>query len=255
MIVEAAVWVVFGERGRTKLRADRLLETQQLPDHRDLGHGDCFHDGQTVLQCVAQDIIKNISRDGRRSDTITSDMVDLMVHRALAEKDDRDRAGQLLTKMKRKVFTRTLEVVSLDSVPSPGPVETPSQPHLPLAPSPQQPLEEERLEPTTVSSSSGADIGTEISNPTASPHHLGKIPLMPIPDIPTPEEPSPSTDMKVFFPKVTISELVQWRQKLREGITEQLPGWDSAKDLLNGRDFVSIHLLSVLCPNLLIKRR
>ncbi|KAI4592710.1 hypothetical protein KJ359_010469 [Pestalotiopsis sp. 9143b] len=180
IIVEAAVWVVFGERGRTNFRQNRIQETHRLPDHRDLGHGDCFHDGQMVLQCVAQDIIKNIEKDGRRVDTITPAMVALMVQCALTEKQDRNRAGQLLNKMKRKVFARPPAATAIDT----------------------------------------------------------NIEAEPIPIIPEQKKPPSSTDMKVFFPRVTIDELAEWIKDTKYGIIRQLPGWDSAKQLLHGREFL-----------------
>lgn len=177
MIVEAAVWVVFGPRGRRRLRHDLQIETLQVPNHRALVHGYSFHDGKTVLQYIARDTVKNIEENGRRVDTITPAMVDLMVRHALTEKQDRDHAGQLLNKMRRKVFA------------------TPP-------------------------------------NPTA----VG------------PSQPPSSQDMEVIFPKVTIDELVKWMEERKMGNIKQLSGWDSAKELLRGRDFVSTSIFHFPLP-------
>lgn len=237
MIVEAAVWVAFGERGRTNFRENRLVETRQLPDHRDLGHGDCFHDGQTVLQCIAQDIIKNMERDGRRSDTITPKIVELMVEHALIEKQYRDRAAQLLGKMKRKVFTKTIEVVKPDPVLSP-PAETLPQLRPAPVPPPQQPPTRKRTQPIHMNGPShpNSDAG---SSKSSSYQNTGKLHLTSRPVTPRPQAPPSNTDMRASFPKVTIDELVKWIEDTKFGIIKQLPGWDSAKQLLRGRDFVS----------------
>ncbi|KAK8124371.1 uncharacterized protein PG998_000130 [Apiospora kogelbergensis] len=83
ILLEAAVWVSFGEAERLAFRDRRINETSKLSDeHWNIGCSDTFHDGSEPLKCV-QDVLEKIRDDGRRCDTLTPEIVDYILRDCL----------------------------------------------------------------------------------------------------------------------------------------------------------------------------
>lgn len=92
---EAVTWSVFGSTGLDKYRDARKDEVSKSPSFKD---GDCFHDGEKVLQAVAKSHKKAI--DGaRRFDKLTEKIVGMISEHMLCENPQvRLSAWQLLAK-------------------------------------------------------------------------------------------------------------------------------------------------------------
>jgi hypothetical protein len=89
---EAAVWIADGYKGLVDYRRQRLAETDRIL----FKAGDCFHDGERILQSVL-DAHRDIEDRLRRSDYITKDVLESMVDEMLWE-EDRPNAKALLRK-------------------------------------------------------------------------------------------------------------------------------------------------------------
>lgn len=93
---EAARWVATGKRGLLAYRQARLSETEKIPDFED---GNCFHDGQHVLQAVRNSHEATMS-SLHEEDTITQRVLERMVDEMLqSEPDTRPNAKQLWAKV------------------------------------------------------------------------------------------------------------------------------------------------------------
>jgi hypothetical protein len=79
---EAAIWIADGYDGLTDYRDQRRFEMEITP----LRNGDCFHDGEQVLQSVL-DMHGDIESRLRKSDYITKDVLDSMADEMLWEED------------------------------------------------------------------------------------------------------------------------------------------------------------------------
>lgn len=248
IIIECAVWVEFGKRGLDEFWNSRLRETSQSDGHRELGHGACFHDGVKLLKCVGEDVADKLKRNRRICDTITPAMVDLMVQCALVEENVRDRAQQLIGKMKMQKCL----------------------PPEPVTPKTAQPVAEHSDANTTGRFSSETQLsgqmhrqgpGSNFSNNLSRNNTVAVVTTGPIKrpavekseTFPTGNSPlvngsnSVRSGMTVsnitaqaLSTKVTIKDVVKWIEDTKRGIETQLPGWDSARKLLGGRDFFLI---------------
>jgi hypothetical protein len=103
---EAAMWIVDGYKGVVDYRRQRMAKTDKIPNFKG---GDCFHDGERVLQAVL-DAHKDIEQRLRRSDYITKDVLDSMVEEMLWD-EDRPGAKALWRKAER-VLTRARQRLS-----------------------------------------------------------------------------------------------------------------------------------------------
>lgn len=107
VLIEAAVWVCFGRRGRIDFQQRRRDENNEVaPEQRDLGRSDCFHDGRARLRTVDQ-VLDLVQRDGRRSDELTPKIVRLVLDHLLVEKDSRYCARLLATELGKIIQTTT----------------------------------------------------------------------------------------------------------------------------------------------------
>ncbi|KAK6085916.1 hypothetical protein SCUP234_02823 [Seiridium cupressi] len=99
ILLEAAVWVSFGEHQRQAFRLAREQETELLFDHWPQGRSDCFHDGVDALQIVRA-MGERVQKAGRRCDLITTQIVDYVLSVVLIPKEQRrDNIRQILTKL------------------------------------------------------------------------------------------------------------------------------------------------------------
>ncbi|KAK8019108.1 hypothetical protein PG990_004246 [Apiospora arundinis] len=121
ILLEAAVWVSFGEVARQSFREDRIRETRELSDeHQAIGNGDAFHDGEKTLKCV-QAIHKRIFDEGRRSDDITHQIVWYILKECLVEQELRPSAMQIRGKLREMLLQRhSTDPHGLPSSPSSG---------------------------------------------------------------------------------------------------------------------------------------
>ena len=110
---EAAIWIAEGYKGVVDYRKRRMAETDRIL----LKGGDCFHDGEKVLQSVL-DAHRDIEDSLRRSDYITKDVLESMVDEMLWE-EDRPNAKALLRKAemlssraRQKLSAKTGEEIS-----------------------------------------------------------------------------------------------------------------------------------------------
>lgn len=111
ILIEAAVWVVFGERGRVEFQERRKKENTEK--NRALGRGDCFHDGSNRLESVVEtfDLIR---RHGRRSDGLTPEIVNLVLDHVLVDQQPRYNARLLYNALER--LTSAAEELSVNLV-------------------------------------------------------------------------------------------------------------------------------------------
>ena len=107
VLIEAAVWVSFGRRGRIEFQQRRRDENNEVsPEQRDLGRSDCFHDGKTRLKTVGE-VLDLIQRDGRRSDELTPRIVKLVLDHLLVEEGSRYNARLLSTELGKMIRIAT----------------------------------------------------------------------------------------------------------------------------------------------------
>lgn len=107
VLIEAAVWVCFGQRGRVEFQQRRRDENDEVaPEQRDLGRGDCFHNGTTRLKAVSE-VLNLIQRDGRKSDELTPKIVKLVLDHVLVDEDSRLDARILSTVLGKMIRTTT----------------------------------------------------------------------------------------------------------------------------------------------------
>ncbi|RFU24317.1 hypothetical protein B7463_g12025, partial [Scytalidium lignicola] len=135
---EAAMWIADGYTGLQDYRAQRAVETETTF----FKGGDCFHDGERVLQSV-HDAHRDIEDRLRRADYITKDVLDSMVEEMLWE-EDRPTAKALARKadMVSARARQRLSAVAGDDFPRPESrlrrmlPPRPPQPNIPLPPIP-----------------------------------------------------------------------------------------------------------------------
>jgi hypothetical protein len=106
---EAAVWIADGYRGLLNYRQQRTAESDRIL----FKGGDCFHDGERVLQSVL-DVHADIEDRLRRSDHITKDALDTMVDEMLWD-EDRPNAKALWRKAEM-VLSRARQKLTINSI-------------------------------------------------------------------------------------------------------------------------------------------
>lgn len=107
VLIEAAVWVCSGRRGRIEFQQRRRDENNEVaPEQRDLGRSDCFHNGTTRLKAVSE-VLDLVQRDGRRSDELTPKVVRLVLDHLLVDEDSRYGARILSTELGKMIRTTT----------------------------------------------------------------------------------------------------------------------------------------------------
>ncbi|KAK7949511.1 hypothetical protein PG988_016150 [Apiospora saccharicola] len=74
ILLEAAIWVSFGEPDRQRFRDRRICEIARLSDDPQALDSDAFHNGSKALMCV-EDVHRWILSDGRKCDNFTPDIV------------------------------------------------------------------------------------------------------------------------------------------------------------------------------------
>jgi hypothetical protein len=129
------MWIADGYKGLLDYRKQRMAETDRIL----FKGGDCFHDGERVLQSVL-DAHRDIEDRLRRSDYITKHVLDAMVDEMLWE-EDRPNAKALSRKaeMVSSKARQRLSVNTGDSFSRPGSAASRTLPPNPLPP-PTQPL-------------------------------------------------------------------------------------------------------------------
>jgi hypothetical protein len=272
ILIEAAVWVSFGKQGRLNFRELRKQETSSLPDHRKLGRSDCFHDSEGPLGCVKR-VHEQVLKNGRRCDTITANVVALVLDHALIPEKERTGARQLLARMKKILHTAQeaipLSRSSVSQTPSPtnsgsrplSDIITPFDLRHPTSPPSYGPdrrpfSNQLGLMPTMPFQIGEADAASTLPPmlvqkvPVASPRHSIGSDMPNIPDSsPTMNQVEAnqaqntqisSTVMQSPYPHVTLIELSQWIKDKKDGVNRTLPGWEAAKRELQGRDVVGL---------------
>ena len=133
---EAAMWIADGYKGLVDYRKQRSAESDRVL----LKGGDCFHDGERVLQSVL-DAHADIEDRLRRSDYITKLVLDSIVDEMLWE-EDRPNAKALLRKSEvvSSKARQRLSVNSGDEFARPGSSQSRPLPLPRLQPPPTQPL-------------------------------------------------------------------------------------------------------------------
>lgn len=135
---EVAMWVADGYKGLLDYRQQRLSETERIS----FTGGDCFHDGERVLQAVL-DAHMDIEDRLRRSDYITKDVLDSMIDEMLWEEDRPSakalvrKADMVLSRARQKLAATSNDELSRtgSSLSRPTPpvrLQPPSQPLPPL---------------------------------------------------------------------------------------------------------------------------
>ncbi|KAK8048189.1 serine/threonine protein kinase [Apiospora phragmitis] len=120
ILLEAAVWLTFGEPGRLSFQNQRKREISTLPDeHRSIGCSDAFHNGEGVLKCV-QDIRQKIYADGRRCDEITFKIVDHVLSDCLVDGQERATALRIRSKLANIIHRRSTNLADLPPSPASG---------------------------------------------------------------------------------------------------------------------------------------
>lgn len=105
VLIEAAVWVCFGRRGRAEFQQRRRHENDEVaPLQRALGRSDCFHNGNTRLKTV-EEVFDLVRKDGRRSDELTSKVVRLVLDHLLVDENSRFEARILSTELEKIIRT------------------------------------------------------------------------------------------------------------------------------------------------------
>uniref|UniRef100_A0A0B7KEL8 Protein kinase domain-containing protein n=1 Tax=Bionectria ochroleuca TaxID=29856 RepID=A0A0B7KEL8_BIOOC len=231
IIIEAAVWLTFNERGRQDFRNKRIEEISKLPDLRNLGYGDCFHDGSVALKCVTE-YVNLMKLHGRPSDKITPEIVNLATENLLVEEDSRINSLNLHSRL-RAILNDKRSSEKLDPTHSLEAYQTKS-PSIVGSGMPQQILTGQplRSEPGEMApfEMSGDEKISKVSTPGPSstqPVGPGKL---------IESNPSSADEAEVY-----IDQLSSWiKSKKTQWHNDELPGWKLAQGQLKGRDFVSL---------------
>ncbi|CRK39402.1 hypothetical protein BN1723_007607 [Verticillium longisporum] len=121
IFIEAAVWVIGGNPEQVKFANQRRKENSSR--HRNVGHGDYFHDGNSPLPCVV-DTLRLAQGECRHDDYVTPLIVECLLE-VLQEKkpESRPEANQLLSCILRVI--RDAQAPLQASIPTP--TENPSR--------------------------------------------------------------------------------------------------------------------------------
>ncbi|CAG9996137.1 unnamed protein product [Clonostachys byssicola] len=218
IILECAVWISLGERGRLDFIEGRMAETDPLSDYEKSGRRDCFHDGREILRCV-HDFGQQIKDHGRRDDEITSKMFDLAIKELLVEKDKRQSAGRVYSAMKKIIDTEADRRRTSLSTPTNGALTG------------QHSL------------ITGKPV---IASPTSEQEHVLSYTSHIVLEGRSPVSES-NLEMLTAEPRLsrkespTIGTVIKWIEKKKvDGDTPELEGWESVQAQLNGRDFIFV---------------
>jgi len=113
---EAARWLKDGHRGVQAYRQERQAETSKIQGFRD---GDCFHDGEKILNCVRQ-CHKNSVRNLRPEDFITKPVVDTLIGDMMGKAQARSTAFRLYQKSRQLVSDAKFDLESARAEPEPS---------------------------------------------------------------------------------------------------------------------------------------
>ncbi|ROW17218.1 hypothetical protein VPNG_01208 [Cytospora leucostoma] len=113
VIIEAAIWVTFGEPKRVAFQQERREENKQVaPTQRGLGRSDCFHNGKGRLN-VVNEVHRLILTHGRRCDSLTPDIVQLILNHVLVDESARYGSRLLTAELNNMIDTATETVYDL----------------------------------------------------------------------------------------------------------------------------------------------
>ncbi|CAG9962894.1 unnamed protein product [Clonostachys byssicola] len=227
IIMEAAVWLVFNERGRQDFRSKRKEEISKLPDLGDLGYGDCFHNRSVALNCVTE-YVNLMKLHGRPSDKITPEIVKLAVENLLIEEDSRINSLNLYNRL-RTILNDERPPAALRSTHSveahPATRSFTGRSEMPPRILTAQPLQGEpgKISPREMSEDESI---SKTSTPCSSSTQPVKL-----------EELTESNPSSADETKVSIDQLSLWIQSKKTRGHNELPGWKLAQGQLKGRDF------------------
>ncbi|CAH0050754.1 unnamed protein product [Clonostachys solani] len=240
ILMEVAVWITGGFKALEKFKVARVEETSKIPDFRDTGNCDCFHEGYDLLPAV-KEWARIVQENARRNDNITPRMVDFISNSLLRPEGFRCSPRNLEANM-REIISSTKVVAQAyysrieQHPPSPSSVGSmpPTimrplmiQPVLSIQTSPQQNPSELMGSPVTPMSPSihyqlGPTDNTVIQRTLTDP----AVELV-------------RNNTTSPYPKVSLRELALWRGNKKK-YRPELPGWKEAQNLLRGRDFLFI---------------
>lgn len=235
ILIEAAVWITFGEEGRQEFSELRRQETALIHEHRIRGTVDCFHDGHNILKSV-WDFKNRIEQYRRREHNISLEVFELALNHLLVDGTRRLKASQFHSHLigiisKNQITTSLGEHHQSQERESPGSGPM-SASHL------SQRSRNSYLTLNDWMASAGpsrnpstGSIGTR--DPTRVSSAKITSPTQPPPDtfVASNEDTPPS------YPHVTIEDLWSWREYSK--VDHKLPGWKQVKMQLQNRDFVS----------------
>lgn len=179
ILIEAAVWVCFGRRGRLIFQQRRRDENNEVaPEQRDLERSDCFHNGKARLKTV-DDVFDLVQRDGRRSDELTPRIVRLVLDHLLVDEELRYDTRVLLGEFGTMIRTTTdwPETLSHSSVTCIVPSRTPSESSITLL---ESNLGDRRYPQSSMSITSDdlqSDISRYVKTEAANQEQTGHITL------------------------------------------------------------------------------
>ncbi|KAK8090362.1 hypothetical protein PG997_005323 [Apiospora hydei] len=266
IMVEAAVWLVFGEAERRRFRQLRMNETAvSCNDHQALGCSDTFHDGSVVLKCV-RGLQDRIEHDCRRSDTITTQIVEYVINSCLIDVQARPISRQVVHALKRIIYPAHATGTPLRSA-QPNPWQDTSPANRPTGQVPgnearqapqrpplqpiQSPEDDRGLPRVSIPASRSFPPPTNAhprdrvhSNPPSAVSQAEDPPLPTNTSNGAPEPldpPSHDAASQPSLPIVTVDEAHSWMLNAKKtGIQRTLPGWESIKGTMGGRDYIIV---------------
>ncbi|KAM0818260.1 putative Kinase-like domain-containing protein [Seiridium cardinale] len=258
-MLETAIWITGGELARQDFRRDRMDETDGLPDHKRLGRSDCFHDDNSTLKCVAA-VQQTVTACRRAHDSFTPAIVDLELDYVLIDARERILARQLVGRISRALNTYSGLVMNGSVLQSPAslPATLPSVKQGPWQVNSPISIDQERDSPEVYDLPhrplNGPDSNqiSHLSSPPSSPPGYTTSAVIPgvlpggaqaqlsVASLPARSNSPADSVMVPSLPPVTITELQAWMKKKKAGQHTNLPGWNAAKQLLAGRDFVIV---------------
>ncbi|KAK6843885.1 kinase-like domain-containing protein [Apiospora arundinis] len=295
IMIEAAVWLQFGEPARQRFRQERMKETAiSFNGHQAQGCSDTFHDGSRVLQCV-RGVLHWIERDGRRCDDITPQVVQYVLGTCLGEDKGRPISRQVVYELNKIIYAApttqgphtpsksTQRQSWQDTSPANGPEiyvpeneelhtrQRPSlqpahyrprhssgasqdPPRLSISTEPIIPTIPDRPSPQHFRSGGNEPSESSnrpLNNEQPSTDNLRSHPLpkatrtenSPPPNTkPLPNPPEPAPARLPSLPVVNADEVFDWykEKKKTKSTPRELPGWDSIKGTMSGRDYVLV---------------
>ncbi|KAK8026406.1 serine/threonine protein kinase [Apiospora marii] len=279
IILEAAIWLVFGEPGRQRFREKRINEISRLPDDQHVsGCNDAFHDGLKVLACIQDDVYDNLWSGGRRCDEITPNIVEYVLTNCLTAQEERPMARNVrahLLRMingqsafpKRVLSSRdsaTHQRVSSVNVPNgfthvydlDHGNDIPHRPQITSMPFASDPTDTQRLPRLDDSSEAIQQLRPSITEPPQSAvfeRPKGRTTLPPpntqgsTDDSHLPRSSSgghmtrSDHPTRDPLPHKTYQDVLEWMAELKETKSSRdLPGWTHTKGTLSNREYIIV---------------